>query len=145
MVMMAPQMGHRTPDRLIVPAPTRRSCSRRRAGLPSSRGTSASSPKTTPVSSAFAVIVSRTRLVPFLASQRVLSSGTVARHPLQRAVRAHRYATAGFATSAGCAGPSGKTAANSAFSPPTFASPRASGVSSVIGRGSKRRPPGFRA
>lgn len=104
MVMMAWQSGHRAPDRLIVPAPTRRSWSRRRAALPSPRGTSTSTPKATPAFSAFAAIVSRTRLAPFLASQRVLSSGTVARQPLQRAVRAHRYATAGFATQRGLRG-----------------------------------------
>ena len=38
MVMMAWQRGHCTPDRLIVPAPIRLSCSRRRAGLPSPGG-----------------------------------------------------------------------------------------------------------
>ena len=72
-----------------VPAPTRLSCSRRRAGLPSPGGASTSTPNTT-VLSAFGVIVSRTRLAPFFASQRVLSSGIVARHPLQRTVRAQR-------------------------------------------------------
>ena len=145
MVMMAWQRGHRTPDRLIVPAPTRRSCSRRRAGLPSPRGTSASTPNTTPVLSAFAVIVRRTRFAPFFASQRVLSSGTVARHPLQRAVRAQRYATARFTTQRGFRGSFRYTASNSAFSGLTSVSPFASAASSVDGRGSNVRPPGLNA
>lgn len=102
--MMAWQRGHRTPDRLIVPAPIRLSCSRRCAGLPSPVGTSTSSPNTTPVLSAFGAIVNRTRLAPFFASQPVFSSGIVARHPLQRTVRAHRYATVGVATQRGFRG-----------------------------------------
>ncbi len=60
--------------------------------------------RTTPVLSAFGAIVSRTRLAPFCASQRVLSSGIVARHPLQRTVRAQRYATVGVFTQRGFRG-----------------------------------------
>ena len=143
MVMMAAHSGHCTPDRLIVPAPTRRSCSRLRAGLPSPRGTSASTPNATPVPPAFASIVSRTRLAPFFASQRVFSSGIVARHPLQRAVRAQRYATAGFATQRGFRGSFRWTASSSAFSGPTSVFPSASEFSSVDGRGANGLPPGF--
>ena len=73
-------------------------------GLSSPVGTSTSSPNTTPVLSAFGAIVSRTRLAPFFASQRVLSSGIVARHPLQRTVRAQRYATVGVFTQRGFRG-----------------------------------------
>ena len=90
MVRMARHSGHCAPERLIVPAPMRRSCARRCAAFPSPGGASASTPNTRAVRSAFGCIVSRTRLAPFLASQRVLSSGTVARQPLQGAVRAHR-------------------------------------------------------
>jgi hydroxyethylthiazole kinase-like uncharacterized protein yjeF len=89
-VMIIGQHGHRAPERLIVPVPRRLSCSRRCAALPPITGTSVSTPKTTPVCSAFGVIVSSTRLLSFFASQRVFNSGIVARQPLQRTVRAQR-------------------------------------------------------
>ena len=88
-VAITPQQGQRAPERFIVPPPSSRSRSRRARGS-SATGTPASTPKTTPVPSPSGVIVNRTRFRPFFASQRVFSSGTVARHPLQRAVRAHR-------------------------------------------------------
>jgi hypothetical protein len=69
-------------DGLVVLAPL--------AGLRPCCGTCVSMPKTTPVRSAFGAMVSSTRLLSFFASQRVFSSGRVARQPLQRTVRAQR-------------------------------------------------------
>lgn len=137
-VAMAPQQGHCAPERLIVPPPSSRSCARRRAAAWSAAGT----PKTTPVRSPFGVIVRRTRFVPFFASQRVLSNGIVARHPLQRAVRAHRYATVGVATQRGLRRSPRYAASNSRFSGSASTSPAASGSSSRRGRGSNGGPPG---
>ena len=74
----------------MVPAPSRLSCSRRWAALPTACGTVSWTPKMTPVLSVLGVIVSTTRLLSFLHSQRVLSSGTVARQLLHVTVRAHR-------------------------------------------------------
>ena len=70
---------------------------------PSSPATSRATPNVTPAPSARGSIVSNTRLVPFRHNQRVLSIGISARQPRQRTVRAHRYATAGFATQRGLA------------------------------------------
>ena len=96
-----PQHGHSTPLALIVPAPRVPSCARFCAAEPDAAGTSVFTPKTTPPSPAS--MVSRTRLPGFLHSQRVLSSGISARQPPHSAVRAHRYATTGFATQRGLA------------------------------------------
>ena len=90
MAVNAPQQGQRAPLRLIVPAPICLSCSRCCAALPPDRGAPDSTPKSTPLPSAFGAMVSRTRLSSFLQSQRVLSSGSTARQPLQRTVRAQR-------------------------------------------------------
>ena len=145
MVMILGQQGQRAPLRLIVPAPNRLSPSRRCAALPRACGTPASTPKTTPVLSALGVMVSSTRLLSFLHSQRVLSSGTVARQLLQRTVRAHRYATVGFATQRGLRGSLRYTASNPSFNGPALVSPSASGSSSTRGRPSKGLPPGASA
>src|SRR4029077_8036594 len=58
----------------------------------------------TPVLSAFDSIRSNTRLLRLLANQRVFRSGMVARPFLHFTVRAHRYATAGFASHRGHSG-----------------------------------------
>ena len=60
-------------------------------------------------------------------------------------MRAQRYATAGFATQRGFRGSFRYTASNSAFSGLTSVSPFAPAASSVNGRGSNGRPPGFSA
>src|SRR5574341_541226 len=96
MVMKALQQGHCAPVRDIVPAPSFLSCSRLCAALPLPGGTSDSTPKVTPVLSASGSIVNRTRFRSFLQSQRVLSSGTMARQFLHATVLAHRYATVGL-------------------------------------------------
>ncbi|MCC7221988.1 MAG: hypothetical protein IT490_14810 [Candidatus Contendobacter sp.] len=60
-------------------------------------------PKMTAFRSASGSIVNNTRLFSFFASQRVFSNGTVARQAefLHVTVRAHKYATVGFATQRG--------------------------------------------
>ncbi len=88
--MMVLQQGQVAPARLMVPAPIRLSFSRRWAGLAPTTFTSGLMPNTTPVRSAIGCMVSRTRLLSFFASHRVLSRGRVARQDLQRTVRAQR-------------------------------------------------------
>src|SRR5438876_6868658 len=88
--MIVPQQGQVTPEPDIVPPPTRLSNSLRCAIVPLESGTSFCTPKTTPVLSGFGSIVSATRLLSFLHSQRVLINGTVARQFLQMTVRAQR-------------------------------------------------------
>ena len=105
-VAITPQRGQVAPLALIVPAPSSRSCSRFCAALPLPSGTSCLTSNVTPVSEFEEFPVSRvrsTRFVGFLHSQRVLSRGTSARQPLQRTVRAHKYATGGFAIQRGLA------------------------------------------
>src|SRR6266516_3278365 len=90
-LIMVLQQGQVTPERDIVPPANFLSCSRFWAAVPFfSMGASVSTPKTTPVRSAFGSMVSTTHLLSFLQSQRVLSKGTVARQFLQVTVRAQR-------------------------------------------------------
>src|ERR1700730_15845670 len=79
-VIIVLQQGQVTPERDIVPPARFLSYSRFCAALPFCKdGASVSTAKTTPVLSAFGSIVSTTRLLSFLQSQRVLSRGTAAR------------------------------------------------------------------
>ena len=135
------QCGQVAPARLIVPAPRRRSCSRRCAALPPLRGGFASTPKATPPSPSGS-IVSRTRLPSFRHSQRVLSSGTRARQFLQATVRAQRVATVGFATQRGLRGSFSQASSRPAFRAPRRGRPSASVSSSRNGRFSQAAPPG---
>src|SRR5258708_10870901 len=99
--MMVGQQGHCALARDIVPAPSFLSCSRFCAAFPPRSGTLCSTENTTPVPFGFASISSRTRLLSFLQSQSVLSSGIVVRQFLHETVRALRYAIDGFATQRG--------------------------------------------
>jgi len=99
--MIVLQHGQVPPDLDIVPAAIRLSCSRRWAVFPPTRGTLSCTPNTTPVRASLGSIVSSTRLLSFLHSQRVFSRGTVARQFLQVTVRAHRYATVGLPSMTG--------------------------------------------
>ena len=99
--MIAGQHGHCAPARDIVPAPSFLSCSRFWAALPPRSGTLCSIENVTPVPSGVDSSMSRIRLLFVLQSHSVLSSGIVARQFLQVTVRAHRYATVGFATQRG--------------------------------------------
>src|SRR6266566_5721313 len=101
-VIIVLQQGQVTPERDIVPPAIFLSCSRFCAALPfANEGASFCIPKVTPVLLAFGSIVSTTRLLSFLLSQRVLRRGTVARQFLQETVRAQRYATVGLLSTIG--------------------------------------------
>src|SRR5271157_2901361 len=84
------QQGQVTPDRDIVPAPTRLSCPVLYFALPPTSATSLMTPNTTPLFSVFGSVVNRIRLLSFLQSHLVCRRGIVALQCLQTTVRAHR-------------------------------------------------------
>ena len=88
--MIAGQQGHLAPDRDIVPAPSRLSCSRLAAAFCPTSFASLLIENSMPLLSALGVSSSTTRFLSFLQSHRVLSSGIVARQFLHPTVRAHR-------------------------------------------------------
>ena len=98
------QQGHATLDPDMVPPPATLSAALRCAVVPVGSGTLRRTEKSMPFRSTLTAISSNTRFPSFLQSQRVFSSGIVARHDLQGTVRAQRYATVGLTTQRGSLG-----------------------------------------
>jgi hypothetical protein len=125
-----------TAARDIVPAPANLSSVFRCESLPKETGVLRRTSKSTASRLELGVIPSTTRFPPRRLSQRVFKRGTVARHDLHGTVRAHKYATVGFATQRGVRGSFSFALGMFAFNTSVETTPCAFGSNSRNGCGS---------